>query len=216
MARLLIVESLGAGPRVIQRRSQVLAILIAAVDEGRAQAKAKGGFEPTRLNAEGIVGGVLSVLHTRLSQKKPGRLVELTSPFMAMIVLPYLGSAASRRELARPVPKPESIVTRPPGMSDPLRELGMRLTYRTVRVLMAVAALGGRGSYPSNRMVADEAGITDQGQISKLLRRLESLGLIEIAGDDTGQGDPQRMEAHVARGVGGASDRLTAASASRG
>ncbi len=67
-------------------------------------------------------------------------------------------------------------------MSDPLRELGIRLTYRTVMVLMAVAAHPGS----SNRMVADEAGISDQGQISKLLRRLEGLGLIEIAGDGPG------------------------------
>ncbi len=184
MARLLIVESLGAGPRVLQRRSHVLAILIAAVDEGRKEAK--GGSEPTPLSAEGVVGAVLSVLHTRLSEKKPGRLVELTNPFMGMIVLPYLGAPAARRELARPVPKPEGIVPKPPGMSDPLRELGIRLTYRTVMVLMAVAAHPGS----SNRAVGDEAGISDQGQISKLLRRLEGLGLIEIAGEEPAKGAP--------------------------
>ncbi len=39
IARLLIVESLGAGPRALQRRSQVLALLIAAVDEGRTRAR---------------------------------------------------------------------------------------------------------------------------------------------------------------------------------
>ncbi len=190
MARLLIVESLGAGPRALQRRSQVLAILIAAVDEGRTLTgtgkSAKGGPEPAPLSAEGVVGGVLSVLHTRLSGKNPGRLVELTNPFMGMIVLPYLGPAVSRRELARPVPKPNGIASKPPGMSDPLRELGIRLTYRTVMVLMAVAAHPGS----SNRMVADEAGISDQGQISKLLRRLESLGLIEIAGEEPAPGGP--------------------------
>ncbi len=184
MARLLIVESLGAGPRALQRRSRVLAILIAAVDEGRREAK--GGPEPAPLSAEGVVGAVLSVLHTRLLQKNPGRLVELTNPFMGMIVLPYLGAAAASRELARPVPKPETIVSKPPGMSDPLRELGIRLTYRTVMVLMAVAAHPGS----SNRMVADEAGISDQGQISKLLRRLEGLDLIEIAGEEPAPGGP--------------------------
>ncbi len=190
MARLLIVESLGAGPRALQRRSRVLAVLIAGVDEGRTLTgtgkSTKGGSEPTLLSAEGVVGAVLSVLHARLLEKNPGRLVELTNPFMGMIVLPYLGPAASRRELARPVPKPEGIVPKPPGMSDPLRELGIRLTYRTVMVLMAVAAHPGS----SNRVVADEAGISDQGQISKLLRRLEGLGLIEIAGDEPVPGGP--------------------------
>jgi DNA-binding MarR family transcriptional regulator len=66
----------------------------------------------------------------------------------------------------------------------------MRLTYRTVRVLMAVAALGGRGSYPSNRAVADGAGIKDQGQISKLLARLKGLGLIERTGGEPARGGP--------------------------
>ncbi len=184
IARLLIVESLGAGPRALQRRSRVLAVLIAAVDEGRKEAK--GGSEPTPLTAEGVVGAVLSVLHARLSEKNPGRLVELTNPFMGMIVLPYLGAPASRRELARPIPKPNGIASKPHGMSDPLRELGIRLTYRTVMVLMAVAAHPGS----SNRMVGEEAGISDQGQISKLLRRLEGLGLIEIAGEEPAKGGP--------------------------
>jgi DNA-binding MarR family transcriptional regulator len=62
----------------------------------------------------------------------------------------------------------------------------MRLTYRTVRVLLAIA------SHPtaSNRQVASAAGITDQGQISKLLSRLHTLGLIENAGGDHAQGEP--------------------------
>lgn len=50
----------------------------------------------------------------------------------------------------------------------------MRLTCRTMRVLAAIAAQPGC----SNREVSEAAGITDQGQVSKLLRRLERLGLI--------------------------------------
>jgi DNA-binding PadR family transcriptional regulator len=65
----------------------------------------------------------------------------------------------------------------------------MRLTYRTVRVLEAVAELGGRGSNPSNRMAGDHAGIPDQGQISKLLARLERLGLLENTGKHRPKGE---------------------------
>jgi DNA-binding MarR family transcriptional regulator len=54
-----------------------------------------------------------------------------------------------------------------------LREVPMRLTYRTARVLECI----GEQSGISNRMVADRAGVSDQGQISKLLARLERLGL---------------------------------------
>jgi AcrR family transcriptional regulator len=182
MGQLLIVGSLGAGASALERRRRVLAQIIALVDGGRLGSK--GGDELPPLTAEGIVGGVLSVLHTRLLDDRAGRLVELAGPLMSMIVLPYLGPAAVRRELARPAsPSPR---LRPTVTPDPLRELGMRLTYRTVRVLLAVAATPGG----SNRQVADGAGIGDQGQISKLLARLHRLGLIENTGADAVRGAP--------------------------
>jgi DNA-binding MarR family transcriptional regulator len=67
-----------------------------------------------------------------------------------------------------------------------LRELGMRLTYRTVRVLLAIAEYPGA----SNRQVADASGVVDQGQISKLLVRLEHLGLIHNGRSDSARGEP--------------------------
>jgi DNA-binding MarR family transcriptional regulator len=51
----------------------------------------------------------------------------------------------------------------------------MRLTYRTVRVLAAVA----QTPAASNREIAAGSGISDPAQISKLLARLAGLDLIE-------------------------------------
>jgi AcrR family transcriptional regulator len=195
MGRLLIVESLGAGAHAFERRQRVLAQAIALIDEGRKQAREDS--ELSMLTAEGIVGGVLSVLHSRLLVSSSlstvgdlrmrgmggGSLLELTGPLMSMIVLPYLGPAAARRELSKPVPEAPAIVPRSGGS---LGRLEMRLTYRTVRVLLAVAA----GPGGSNRAVADRAGIGDQGQISKLLSRLEGLGLVANTGTGPGQGAP--------------------------
>ena len=62
--------------------------------------------------------------------------------------------------------------------SDPLSGLNIRLTYRTVRVLMVIAEQPGA----SNREIAEGSGIVDQGQISKLLTRLERLKLIRNIG----------------------------------
>ena len=190
MARLLIVEWLAAGPEGLERRRQVLERIASVVDEGRtltgAGREAKKSDGPPPLTAEGVVGAVLSILHGRLVRSTPERLLELTNPLMSMIVLPYLGAAAARRELTlpgtgeRPVPVAKSLRGsnhRP--SEDLLKGLDMRLTYRTMRVLDAVASLGGRGSYPSNRAIANAAGIVDQGQISKLLMRLRKLGLLE-------------------------------------
>jgi hypothetical protein len=103
---------------------------------------------------------------------------------MGMIVLPYLGQAASRKELERTSPRMP--VVSHDDDDDPLRSIEMRLTYRTVRVLSAVAGHPGG----SNRVIATEAGISDQGQISKLLARLHGLGLVENKGGNIARGEP--------------------------
>ena len=105
----------------------------------------------------------------------------LLGELMGVIVLPYLGQAAAQKELHKPAPA--LLKTNHRSRRDPLEGLDMRLTYRTVRVLMAIA------EHPeaSNRTVAEASGISDQGQISKLLARLDTLGLAE----NTGHGHPK-------------------------
>ncbi|HTA14816.1 MAG TPA: TetR family transcriptional regulator [Solirubrobacteraceae bacterium] len=181
-ARLLIVESLAAGPRALERRRRVLAQIIPVIEQGRSEGRAADN--PPALTAEGIAGGVLSVLHGRLTETNQGSLLDLLGPLMGMIVLPYLGPAVSRKEVERPAPQ------RPARTavvhSDPLQGLPMRFTYRTMRVLMSVAEQPGA----SNRTIGERAGIGDQGQASKLLARLHKLGLIENRGGDPARGEP--------------------------
>jgi AcrR family transcriptional regulator len=195
--RLLIVESLAAGDSGLSRRRAAVERMIAFVDEANAELKADK--QTPSLTAEGIVGGVLSILHARLLGDAPGSFLELRGPLASMIVLPYLGSAAARKELSRPVPKAPAKPYR--GERDPLSQLDMRLTYRTMRVLLAVAAQPG----DSNRGIAARAGIGDQGQISKLLARLEKLGLVVNKSRAPGTGAPNAWvltergeEVHVA------------------
>lgn len=181
MGRLCVVETLGAGRKVHERRHLALDPVIAAVDEGRQESRSATALPP--LTGEGVVGGVLSVLHARLLERDTD-LLELTGPLMGMIALPYLGPAAAHRESSRALPKRRKRVL--PASKDPLRDLQMRLTYRTVRVLLAIASSPGA----SNREVGAGAGIEDQGQISKLLSRLEKLGLIENSGAGQIRGAP--------------------------
>jgi AcrR family transcriptional regulator len=191
MGALCVVEALGAGPVALERRTRVVQALIDAVHEGRGEAK--GGAKPTRLTAEGVVGAVLGVLHARLSggdvRSNGGAqpMTALLGPLMGMVVLPYQGQAAAAREASRPAPRRRRAA---PPHGDPLRELDMRLTYRTVRALLAIGELVAHGSGPSNRRVAEAAGVADQGQISKLLARLEHLGLIENGGAGPVRGEP--------------------------
>ncbi len=186
LGALLVIDALGAGPRALARRGELVDALISVVDDGRLEGKA--AQEPPPLAADGVVGAVFNVVHARMLERRAGSghsgpLLALVNPFMSMIVMPYLGTAAARRELERPAPTPRA-VKRP--STDPLRDLDMRLTYRTVRVLVAIAAEPGA----SNRRIAEAAGVSDQGQISKLLARLEHLGLIQNLGEGPAKGEP--------------------------
>lgn len=182
MGRLLVVETLGGGDRSLARRQEILSRVLEAVDEGRHEARGAEKLPP--LTAEGAVGAVLSILHARLASGRAGILLPLTGQLTSMLVLPYLGVAAAQRELARPLP--ERVDKRKPLPAGTLHELGMRLTYRTIRVLHEVAARPGS----SNRELGTAAGIQDQGQVSKLLSRLAKLGLIENTGAGHARGGP--------------------------
>jgi AcrR family transcriptional regulator/DNA-binding MarR family transcriptional regulator len=207
---LLVVDALGAGPRVLERRAQILKELAAIVDRGRAEAQGGRGISSPSpsspsLTAEGVVGAVLSVIHARMYEHGAGHpangsrrsrrafasLSGLLNPLMGMIVLPYLGQAAARQELERPVPEISRALTKSSRASrkpsgDALEGLNMRLTYRTLVVLAAIGADPGA----SNRQIAERAGVHDQGQISKLLGRLDKLGLIRNTGNGQPRGEP--------------------------
>jgi AcrR family transcriptional regulator len=184
MARLLVLESFSAGANALERRTRVIGNLVAAVDAGRAERKTDPVLLP--LTGEGTVGGVLSIVQRLIGSPHAEALVKLTNPLMAMIVMPYLGAAAARRELDRPVEIPTSEQQGERLPVDPFKDAGMRLTYRTIRVLAAVAEC----PEASNRRVGEMAEIGDQGQISKLLGRLKRIGLIENGGVTPGQGAP--------------------------
>jgi AcrR family transcriptional regulator len=190
LARVCVVQGARGGVLVLERREEILRALAGVIDEGRLES-ARGG-ECSPLTAEGLVGAGLAIVHARLArgqteQREP--LVGLLNELMGMIVLPYLGMAAARRELTRPVPQARAVRRpvgsgRPPG--DPLEGLQMRMTYRTARVLEGIAEHPGA----SNRVVSEYAGIQDQGQVSKLLARLQRLGLLVNTGQGRIKGEP--------------------------
>ena len=134
--------------RASSRREEVLGRLTAVVDEGRGSPRAT---RCTALTAEGLVGAAFGIVYARLLKGQREPLTELLAELMGMIVLPYLGPAAARREQDAPAPRavtPRSaqrpVSPRRPA-ADPLESVPMRLTYRTSRVLEGVAELANRG-----------------------------------------------------------------------
>jgi hypothetical protein len=112
--------------------------------------------------------------------------MELLGPLMNLVLLPYMGAAKAGRELTRATSAPAARGGVRAFSGDGLDHgsAGMRVTYRTARVLRAIGERPGT----SNREVAEQAGIVDQGQISRLLSRLESLGMVANQGAGAGGG----------------------------
>jgi AcrR family transcriptional regulator/DNA-binding MarR family transcriptional regulator len=191
LARWCVVHSLAAGPAVLARRTEVLRTITTTLD--RYAREELDGPGPPALTAEGVVGGVLAIVHARLLEQDSESLVSLVGPLMGTIVLPYAGLDAASGELARPTDKP---IAPPDGHASrrsarsPLEDLDMRLTYRTLRVLAAVAGSPGA----SNRDIADRAGVRDQGQMSKLLTRLERLELVHNNSIGAPKGEPNAWQ----------------------
>jgi AcrR family transcriptional regulator/DNA-binding MarR family transcriptional regulator len=204
LARLCVVEMLAAGPPALARRRRLLDLLALGVDEAGGPPRRR----PT-LVAEGVVGGVLAMIHARVLQQAPEPLLALSNQLMAMIVLPFLGPKRARGELERRSPRPLPPRGRPAEVPSRHAVTNMRLTYRTVRTLSAIAAAPGS----SNSDVARAAGIGDPGQTSKLLTRLRGLGLVRNESAPRGRGEPNawsltddgrqllRALAHESRGL---------------
>ncbi|HEY1687253.1 MAG TPA: TetR/AcrR family transcriptional regulator [Solirubrobacteraceae bacterium] len=212
LALVCLVESQRAGGRVQRVRQQMIERIVEVIDEGRSLgARSSTAGE---LTAEALVGAATSVIAARLTETtgaragtdtaKEGRLDASDVPrvcasdtlnaaslrgllgeLVGMIVLPYKGPAAARREIKRPLPSVPAIElagssSRAVG-AEPLASLPIRLTYRTALVLQTVAMLTAEGSGASNRQIGEGAEISDPGQTSKLLSRLEAHGLLENA-----------------------------------
>ncbi|HEX4187793.1 MAG TPA: TetR family transcriptional regulator [Solirubrobacteraceae bacterium] len=177
VAFLLFVEAPRLGPVTLRRCAHTLDALRAVLEDGRDEALE--GRAPCRLTAEALVAGAIGVIQARLSGSSRVRLMTLVNPLMSVITLPYLGGAAAAKELQRSTPSPRA---RPreaneslPEPRDPFEGLQIRVTYRTMRVLSAIAEMPGACS----KEIADAADVSDNGQISKIMRRLEQNGLVK-------------------------------------
>jgi AcrR family transcriptional regulator/DNA-binding MarR family transcriptional regulator len=189
LARFCVVQALRGSQAVLERREEIMNCLARAIDEGRAEGTRGEDCPP--LTAEGLVGAAFALVYARLLRRDSEPLTDLFGDLMGVIVLPYLGPAAVRREQARPAPavvKPAAKSAPATGKTDAdvLADIPMRLTYRTLRVLETIATHPG----VSNRGVGERAGASDQGQISKLLTRLERLGLVVNTGVGHAKGEP--------------------------
>jgi DNA-binding MarR family transcriptional regulator len=207
--RVLVLDAPSSWSRATARERRVLGALRELLEE-RSDAPERSALSPALL-VELVLGGVFAVIRAQLLEgEDAGPLVELTPSLMAFIAAHYLGQAAASAELAE-MPEADE---KAPAQTVKRRsdELAIRVTRRTLLVLGAI----GRAPGSSNRRVAELAGLSDEGQTSRLLARLAERGLVRNVGVGAAGGEPNAWLLTV-RGrrmleLSGAAQRADAAS----
>jgi AcrR family transcriptional regulator len=194
LARVCIVETLGAGPVVVEHREGVVrafrALIMARIEREIAQVPP--------LVAESVMASVMGIIYARLVDRENEPLIELLGPLMGTVVAPFSAgeqmiAEEERRgnELAQKIrdgdlswPEPAQPTARDAGPGAGAgagAALPAALANPTARRLrecvMYLAEQGARGLSPSNREIATAIGVSHKSQISKLLSQLEEEGL---------------------------------------
>ncbi len=174
-----------AGAAAAGRRRRVYEVLGDLLDEGCcAEPSASAPHAPSQVTiVELVVGGVFSLIAERMADTNRGALVELAPSLMAFIESSCLAHSAAGAD-----PGGASAARGAGAGASRAGERPVRATYRTACVLRAIAA----APRSSNRAVAQAAGLTDEGQTSKLLGRLERRGVIENVGLGAAYGEPNQ------------------------
>jgi hypothetical protein len=170
-AQLLLLNTPCCGTDVLERRERSLSRLAQLLERGAPKDAGLTVTLKSGLTAQLVIGGAITVVQRRLLKHRGMPLVELAPSLMSLIVLPYLGAEQANAELTRRL-------TQRSGPAAAARALPRRASYRTSLVLKAIATC----PRANNRAVAQAAGLSDEGQTSKLLSRLRRQGLIENVG----------------------------------
>ncbi|HEU4705644.1 MAG TPA: TetR/AcrR family transcriptional regulator [Solirubrobacterales bacterium] len=98
-ARMMVVEARAASAAAVRRRVELMDRFAECLDE-QARQLIPGDDPQTSVTAAGVVGGVESVLYSRLCKQEHDSLEALLPSLMYFVVLPYEGHRAASEALA--------------------------------------------------------------------------------------------------------------------
>lgn len=98
-ARTVVVEARAASARAVRRRVELLDHFASCLDS-QAQKLLPRGASHTEVTASGIVGGVESLLYSRLCKQEYDQIESLLPSLMYFVVLPYEGHQAAGEAFA--------------------------------------------------------------------------------------------------------------------
>ncbi len=95
-AMVLVVDARAASPSALQRRDELLDHFARCLDR---QVRGSLGGSPSTISAAGIVGGIESLIYSRLYRGEMGNLGSLLPSLMYFAVLPYEGHEVANEEM---------------------------------------------------------------------------------------------------------------------
>jgi len=98
-ARMMVVEARAASAAAVRRRVELMEELARCLNEQARELLPEGQLQ-TPVTASGIVGGVESLLYSRLCKREYGQLESLLPSLMYFVVLPYEGHEAAGEAFA--------------------------------------------------------------------------------------------------------------------
>jgi AcrR family transcriptional regulator len=178
-AHALVVEANAAGPRARGRREQHVASIISLIED-RWRVHDENWSHP--LDAAGVMGSLLAVLHTHLVTARKEPMIALLGPAMGLVTAPYLNQRCVKREIERAEAIAAELLARracappaEPAGSVTLPELLLHPRAHRARACILHLAMHPEAS---NREVARAVGIERDTHISTLLARLHRAGLL--------------------------------------
>ncbi len=154
LGRLVFLEAPKARELLGGRRRRILEILQLVLDSGRSGEHARA--TPVLID-ELLVEGSLAVIRTRLASTEQDALAGLADELMGVITYVYTGQKGAI--VSPPQLTPGQLVASPAAQQPAEQAGAIRMTYRTLRVLNALAENPGA----CNRQIAEAAGISDAG-----------------------------------------------------
>lgn len=199
LARVWVVETLGAGTWALEQRDRYLTRLTRMIV---SYWPTPDGAEVDPLMARAMMEAVVGAVRAHMLDARAEPLVSLLGPLTALVATPYLPAERIAGEAARGERASRELLRRAaqerPATAAAVELPALLRDARAHRARRCVTYLAARPD-ASNRGIARAVGIHSDTHISSLLARLNESGLVEKVASKPGGPNAWRLSAHGAR-----------------
>jgi AcrR family transcriptional regulator len=176
-ARICLVESLAGPPAALRLRASLLEPFAPLIDRGRDAVSADR--QPSAMAAGFTIASISGILHAQLVAGSAPPFISLLGELAGIVVTPYLGRAAARREIERGNLRAVELLRRDsPRPSQERVSIPKEIRHARADRLRLCLAYIAENPGVSNQAIASGIDLYHLGQTSTALSRLNRVGLL--------------------------------------